>query len=117
VSEKLYMENTLLRVAGALFLPRRQTRVVPTQEIVLNRGVRDKNIVVRPIRVWGNPARLLTRSFVAILKKHSDYGRPAQSDVSFSRPRARAPSRPRCIRRSRQRRASCVPSMRFTTRS
>jgi len=23
--------------------------------------------------------------FVAILKKHSDYGRPAQSDVSFSR--------------------------------
>lgn len=85
VAEKLYMENTLLRIAGALFCHDAKRAPSRTQEIVLNRGVKDKNIVVRPDPRLGQPGPLAHKVFVAILKKHSDYGRPAQSDVSFSR--------------------------------
>jgi hypothetical protein len=36
--DKLYMENTLLRVAGALFCHDAKRAPTRTQEIVLNRG-------------------------------------------------------------------------------
>ena len=47
-ADKLYMENTLLRVAGALFCHDRKSAPTRTQTIELNRGVEDKNIIIRP---------------------------------------------------------------------
>jgi hypothetical protein len=84
-TEKLYMEKTLLRVAGALFCHDPKRASTRTQEIELNKGVSEKNIVIRPDPRLGQPGPLAHKIFVAIIKKHSDYGRPVQHDVSFTK--------------------------------
>jgi hypothetical protein len=84
-SDKLYMENTLLRVAGALFCHDPKSAPTHTSTIELNRGLTDKNIVIRPDPRLGQPGPLAHKIFVALIKKHSGYGRPTQPDVSFTR--------------------------------
>jgi len=79
------MENTLLRVAGALFCHDAKRASSRTQEIELNKGVADKNIVVRPDPRLGQPGPLAHKIFVALIKKHSNYGRPIQAEVSFTK--------------------------------
>src|ERR1700681_4006109 len=83
--DKLYMENTLLRVSGALFCHDAKAASNRTDEIVLNPGVTEKSITVRPDPRLGQPGPLAHKLFVALIKKHSDYGRPVQSDVSFTK--------------------------------
>src|SRR5947207_13523631 len=83
--DKLYMENTLLRVSGALFCHDAKRAPTRTQEIELNRGVTDKNVIIRPDPRLGQPGPLAHKIFVALIKKHSNYGRPIQSDVSFTK--------------------------------
>ena len=85
LSDKLYMENTLLRVSGALFCHDAKRAPKRTREIELNKGVADKTIVIRPDTRLGQPGPLAHKIFVALLKKHSDYGRPVQSEVSFTK--------------------------------
>lgn len=84
-TEKLYMENTLLRVSGALFCHDPKRAPTHKKQIELNRGVTDKNIVIRPDPRLGQPGPLAHKIFVALIKKHSGYGRPTQADVSFSK--------------------------------
>lgn len=84
-TDKLYMENTLLRVAGALFCHDAKRAPTHTKEIELNRGVAEKNIVIRPDPKLGQPGPLAHKIFVALIKKHSGYGRPTQADVSFTK--------------------------------
>ncbi len=84
-TEKLYMENTLLRVAGALFCHDAKRAPTHTKQIELNRGVAEKNIVIRPDPKLGQPGPLAHKIFVALIKKHSGYGRPTQADVSFTK--------------------------------
>src|SRR5436190_12048025 len=83
--EKLYMENTLLRVSGALFCHDAKRAAMRTQEIILNKSTVEKNIVVRPDPRLGQPGPLAHKIFVALLKKHSDYGRPVRGEVHFTR--------------------------------
>jgi hypothetical protein len=83
--DKLYMENTLLRVAGALFCHDAKRAPTRTQEIELNKGVREKIIVIRPDARLGQPGPLAHKVFVALIKKHSDYGRPIQKEISFTK--------------------------------
>ncbi len=83
--QKLYMENTLLRISGALFCHDAKRASMRTQEIVLNRGAVEKNIIVRPDPRLGQPGPLAHKVFVALLKKHSDYGRPIRGEVHFTR--------------------------------
>lgn len=83
--QKLYMENTLLRISGALFCHDAKRASTRTQEIVLNRGTAEKNIIVRPDPRLGQPGPLAHKIFVALLKKHSDYGRPIRGEVHFTR--------------------------------
>ena len=83
--EKLYMENTLLRVAGALFCHDAKRAPTHTEQIELNKGVTEKNIVIRPDPKLGQPGPLAHKIFVALIKKHSGYGRPTQADVSFTK--------------------------------
>jgi hypothetical protein len=81
--EKMFMENTLLRIAGALFChdaKRASKRIAP---IVLNRGTPEKLFVIEPHPKYGQPGPLAHKIFVALLKKHSDYGRPAPNQISF----------------------------------
>jgi hypothetical protein len=83
--DKLYMENTLLRVAGALFCHDAKRASSRTQGIELNKGVADKNIVLRPDPRLGQPGPLAHKIFVALIKKHSNYGRPIRAEVSFTK--------------------------------
>src|SRR5712692_4127953 len=83
--EKFYMENTLLRVSGALFCHDAKRAPKRTREIELNKSVADKTIVIRPDTRLGQPGPLAHKIFVALLKKHSDYGRPVQNEVSFTK--------------------------------
>jgi len=82
---KLYLENTLLRVSGALFCHDPKRAAAHHDEIEVHPGVAEKRIVVRPDPKLGQPGQLAHKVFVALLKKHSDYGRPVQSEVSFSK--------------------------------
>ncbi len=83
--DKLFMENTLLRIAGALFCHDAKRAPTRIQEIELNKGVKEKNIVIRPDPRLGQPGPLAHKVFVALLKKHSDYGRPIQKEISFTK--------------------------------
>src|SRR3981081_1445495 len=84
-TEKLYMENTLLRVSGALFCHDPKRAAMHTHEIKLRSGGNDKAIVIRPDSKLGQPGQLAHKIFIALLKKHSDYGRPIRKEVSFTR--------------------------------
>jgi hypothetical protein len=84
-ADKLYMENTLLRVAGALFCHDAKRASTHKETIELNRGVTEKHIVIRPDPKLGQPGPLAHKIFVALIKKHSGYGRPTQADVSFTK--------------------------------
>ena len=84
-AEKLYMENTLLRVSGAMFCHDAKRASSRTDKIELNRGDPDKRIVIEPHPNYGQPGPLAHKIFVALIKKHSDYGRPAPEEVSFSK--------------------------------
>ena len=83
--EKIYMENTLLRIAGALFCHDQKRAASRTEQMELNRGVEGKTIVIRPDARLGQPGPLAHKIFVALIKKHSDYGRPIRDQISFTR--------------------------------
>src|SRR5712691_9953045 len=85
IGDKLYMENNLLRVAGALFChdPKRATTRIG--EIHINRGLLEKHITIRPDPTLGQPGQLAHKLFVALIKKHSDYGRPVRKEISFTK--------------------------------
>jgi hypothetical protein len=83
--EKLYMENTLLRVAGALFCHDQRRAAKRTEIIQLNRGPLEKHIAIRPDPEYGQPGPLAHKIFVALIKKHSEYGRPVPEEISFTK--------------------------------
>jgi len=83
--EKIYMENTLLRVSGALFCHDAKLSSTRSDKIELNRGDQEKRIVIEPHPNYGQPGPLAHKIFVALIKKHSDYGRPVPDEVSFSK--------------------------------
>lgn len=84
-TEKLYMENTLLRVSGALFCHDPKRAAARTRAIAINNDLAEKRIVIRPDPEFGQPGQLAHKVFVALIKKHSDYGRPIQKQVSFTK--------------------------------
>lgn len=83
--DKLFLENTLLRVSGALFCHDAKRAATNTSVIELNRGLEEKHITIRPDPSLGQPGPLAHKMFVALIKKHSDYGRPVQQEISFTR--------------------------------
>ena len=79
------MESTLLRVAGALFCHDQRAATKRTDEIHLRRGEAERHITIRPDPRLGQPGPLAHKIFIALLKKHSDYGRPIRNEISFTR--------------------------------
>jgi hypothetical protein len=61
-ADKLYMENTLLRISGALFCHDPKRAPTCTQVIELNHGISEKNIVIRPDPKLGQPAAGMANS-------------------------------------------------------
>jgi len=83
-TEKLYMENTLLRVFGALFCHDRKRARTRTGKIEINRGDKEKHLTIRLDPEYGQPGPFAHKVAVAVIKKQSDYGRPARKNISFS---------------------------------
>jgi hypothetical protein len=84
-ANKLYMESNLLRIAGALFCHDQKVAGKRTSEIELNASVIEKHIVIRPDPKLGQPGPLAHKMFVALIKKHSDYGKPIRNEIHFTR--------------------------------
>ena len=84
-SEAVFLENTLLRVFGVLFChdPRRARKTTGTVE--LNRGVKERSIAVRFDPEYAQPGPVAHRVALAVIRKQSRYGRPAQGAISFSK--------------------------------
>ena len=83
-TEAVYLENTLLRVFGVLFChdPRRARNRVGKIEI--NRGVAEKNIIVRLDPEYAQPGPFAHKVAMAVIRKQSHFGSPAQKQISFS---------------------------------
>jgi hypothetical protein len=84
-ADKLYVESNLLRIAGALFCHDQRVAGKRTAEIELNPEVSEKHIVIRPDPRLGQPGPLAHKIFVALIKKHSDYGKPIRNEIHFTR--------------------------------
>ena len=83
-SEKLYMENTLLRVFGALFCHDPKRARTRSGKIELNRGDKEKHVTIRLDPEYGQPGPFAHKIALAVIKKQSDYGRPVRKSISFS---------------------------------
>src|ERR1700685_4303379 len=84
-ADKLYMESNLLRIAGALFCHDQKVAGKRIAEIELNAGVIEKHITIRPDPKLGQPGPLAHKIFIALIKKHSDYGKPVRKEISFTK--------------------------------
>src|SRR3954471_6581283 len=83
-AEKLYMENTLLRIFGALFChdaKRARTRTAP---IEISRGTEERKLKILLHTEYGQPGPFAHKIAIAVIKKQSDYGRPIRREISFS---------------------------------
>jgi hypothetical protein len=82
--DKLYMENTLLRVFGVLFCHDPKRARAHEGVIEIGKGLHDKRITIRLDSEYGQPGPFAHKIALAIIKKQSAYGRPIRSDISFS---------------------------------
>ncbi len=82
--EKLYMENTLLRIFGALFCHDPKRARTRTGKIDLNRGDKEKHLTIRLDPEYGQPGPFAHKVAIAVIKKQSDYGRPVRQTISFT---------------------------------
>jgi hypothetical protein len=85
IHDKLYIENTLLRVSGALFCHDAKKAPTRADQIELNRGADEKHITIRPDARLGQPGPMAHKVFVALIKKHSSYGRPVPKEITFTK--------------------------------
>src|SRR5689334_25436831 len=83
-TDKLYMENTLLRVFGALFCHDAKRARARTKPIEINKGAEEKHLTIRLDSEYGQPGPFAYKVAMAVIKKQSNYGRPVQRKISFS---------------------------------
>ncbi|MFI4960302.1 MAG: replication initiator protein A, partial [Hyphomicrobiales bacterium] len=83
-TDKLYLENTLLRVFGVLFCHDPKRARTRTGIIEVDKGTHDKRITIRLDSEYKQPGPFAHKIALAIIKKQSAYGRPIRRDISFS---------------------------------
>ncbi|MBN8981606.1 MAG: replication initiator protein A [Rhizobiales bacterium] len=83
-TEPVYLENTLLRIFGVLFCHDPKRARTRTEKIEINRGVSDKNITVRLDPEYAQPGPFAHKVAMAVIRKQSRFGAPAQKQISFS---------------------------------
>ena len=83
-TDPVYLENTLLRVFGALFCHDPKSARARTGNIEINRGVGGQNITVRLDPEYAQPGPFAHKVAMAVIRKQSRFGRPAQQRISFS---------------------------------
>src|SRR5665647_1056862 len=83
-AEPVYLESTLLRVFGVLFCHDPKRARNRTGKIEINRGVVEKGIAVRFDPEYAQPGPFAHKVAMAVIRKQSGFGRPAQKTISFS---------------------------------
>jgi hypothetical protein len=83
-AEPVYLESTLLRVFGVLFCHDPKRARSRTGKIEINRGVAEKGIAVRFDQEYAQPGPFAHKVAMAVIRKQSNFGRPAQKSISFS---------------------------------
>ncbi len=83
-AEPVFLENTLLRVFGVLFCHDPKRARQRTGTIAINKGVKEKSIAVRLDAEYAQPGPFAHKVAMAIIRKQSSFGRPAQQQISFS---------------------------------
>src|SRR5450755_596325 len=83
-AEPVYLESTLLRVFGVLFCHDPKRARSRTGKVEINRGVAEKGIAVRFDPECAQPGPFAHKVAMAVIRKQSSYGRPAQKQISFS---------------------------------
>jgi hypothetical protein len=83
-AEPVYLENTLLRVFGVLFCHDAKRARQRSGTIAITRGVKEKNVAVRIDPEYAQPGPFAHNVAMAVIRKQSSYGRPAQKQISFS---------------------------------
>lgn len=83
-AEPVFLENTLLRVFGVLFCHDAKRARTRTGKIEINRGVNEKGIAVRFDPEYAQPGPFAHKVALAVMRKQSGFGRPAQKSISFS---------------------------------
>ncbi len=83
-AEPVFLESTLLRVFGVLFCHDPKRARSRTGKIEINRGVTEKGIMVRFDSEYAQPGPFAHKVAMAVIRKQSGFGRPAQKAISFS---------------------------------
>jgi hypothetical protein len=83
-AEPVYLESTLLRVFGVLFCHDPKRARNRTGKIEINRGVAEKGIEVRFDPEYAQPGPFAHKVAIAVIRKQSNFGRPARKAISFS---------------------------------
>src|ERR1700688_4176833 len=83
-AEPVYLESTLLRVFGVLFCHDPKRARSRTGKIEINRGVTEKGIEVRFDPEYAQPGPFAHKVAMAVIRKQSNFGRPAQKAISFT---------------------------------
>src|ERR1700712_5180424 len=83
-AEPVYLESTLLRVFGVLFCHDPKRARGRTGNIDINRGAAEKGIAVRFDPEYAQPGPFAHKVAMAVIRKQSAFGRPAQKPLSFS---------------------------------
>src|SRR5205085_12340830 len=83
-AEPVYLENTLLRVFGVLFCHDPKRARTRTGVVELNRGLKERNIAVRFDPEYAQPGPVAHKVTLAVIRKQSRSGPPAQNLISFS---------------------------------
>ena len=83
-TDPIYLENTLLRVFGVLFCHDPKHARARTGNIEINRGVGGRNITVRLDPEYAQPGPFAHKVAMAVIRKQSRFGTPAQQRISFS---------------------------------
>jgi hypothetical protein len=83
-AEPVYLESTLLRVFGVLFCHDPKRARSRTGKVEINRGVAEKGIAVRFDPEYAQPGPFAHKVAMAVIRKQSGFGRPAQKAISFS---------------------------------
>ena len=83
-AEPVYLESNLLRVFGVLFCHDPKRARSRTGKIEISRGVAEKGIAIRFDPEYAQPGPFAHKVAMAVIRRQSNFGRPAQKSISFS---------------------------------
>src|ERR1700687_1808627 len=83
-AEPVYLQSPRLRLFGVLFCHDPKRARSRTGKIEINRGVAEKGIAVRFDPEYAQPGPFAHKVAMAVIRKQSNFGRPAQKAISFS---------------------------------